>query len=99
MTERACAWCGVPFTPRTNGGKPQRFCSEQCRVEFHRGCRVWAEDQVWRGLLSVSALKNALEQRIRSSERPIGQHQSPRSREREPATERAPRELTAGPDS
>ena len=76
MTERTCVWCGVPYTPRTNGGKPQRFCSEKCRVEFHRGCRLWAEQLVWSGELPVSALKNTLEQRIRSSERRVPQEQA-----------------------
>jgi hypothetical protein len=31
-----CDQCGEPFEPRTgNGGKPQRFCSSECRVAFH----------------------------------------------------------------
>lgn len=28
---RACGTCGVEFTPRTNGGKPQVRCSTRCR--------------------------------------------------------------------
>jgi hypothetical protein len=31
-----CANCHEPFAPRTgSGGKPQRFCTEQCRRQFH----------------------------------------------------------------
>jgi hypothetical protein len=31
-----CEQCGKPFTPRTgSGGKPQRFCSPECRMAFH----------------------------------------------------------------
>jgi hypothetical protein len=31
-----CDQCGKPFEPRTgNGGKPQRFCSSECRIAFH----------------------------------------------------------------
>jgi hypothetical protein len=31
-----CEHCNSPFTRRTgNGGKPQRFCSPQCRHAFH----------------------------------------------------------------
>jgi hypothetical protein len=31
-----CDQCGEPFEPRTgNGGKPQRFCSSECRIAFH----------------------------------------------------------------
>ncbi len=68
MTDQSCTWCGKPFAPRTTGGKRQRFCSEECRNEFHRACRFWAAEQVWRGVLAVSSLKHALSQRIRSSE-------------------------------
>ena len=63
-----CPWCGEPFTPRGDGGKRQKFCAERCRQQFHAACRVWAEDQVWYGLVPVSALKRALEQRTRSPE-------------------------------
>src|ERR1700690_2344280 len=31
-----CERCSNPFTPRRGtGGKPQRFCSEECRRQFH----------------------------------------------------------------
>jgi hypothetical protein len=31
-----CGQCGKPFEPRSkSGGKPQRFCSSECRFEFH----------------------------------------------------------------
>ena len=65
MIRRTCPWCDNPFTPRTDGGSPQKFCSAPCRKKFHVACRVWAEDQVWRGLLPVSSLKHALAQRAR----------------------------------
>ena len=70
MTAQPCMWCGDSFTPRATGGKRQRFCSEGCRKDFHRACRIWAETQVWSGELPVSALKHALSQRIRCSEPP-----------------------------
>ena len=32
----ACQQCGDSFTPRKgSGGRPQRFCSAECRVAFH----------------------------------------------------------------
>lgn len=32
----SCEQCHEPFAPRQgSGGKPQRFCSEQCRRQFH----------------------------------------------------------------
>src|SRR5690349_4745539 len=31
-----CEQCGNQFTPRErSGGKPQRFCSQDCRYQFH----------------------------------------------------------------
>jgi hypothetical protein len=33
---RACEQCGGKFSPRAgSGGKPQKFCSPQCRTAFH----------------------------------------------------------------
>src|SRR4051812_3423998 len=33
---RTCEHCGDAFKPRTgSGGKPQKFCSIDCRVAFH----------------------------------------------------------------
>ena len=68
MKTRPCMWCGELFTSRKTGGKPQRFCSERCRKEFHHACRVWAEQLVRGGELPVSALKHAQSQHIRCSE-------------------------------
>ena len=63
--ERACTWCGAMFTLRGDGGSPKKFCSAACRKDFHVGCRVWAEDQVLRGVVSVESLKRAVGQRVR----------------------------------
>ena len=72
MTARPCLWCDGPFTPRTTGGKRQRFCSEQCRRDFDSGLRAWAAHAVSFGLLPVSALKDALKQRARCVEARFG---------------------------
>ena len=37
-TAAPCEQCAKPFTPR-HGGKPQRFCSEPCRMAFHAEAR------------------------------------------------------------
>ena len=66
MTDMDCLWCGTEFEPRSNGGKPQRFCSAPCRRAFDTACRVYAAAEVEAGRLPVSALKMALEQRARS---------------------------------
>jgi hypothetical protein len=35
-----CEQCGKVFAPREgSGGKPQRFCSSECRTGFHSGSR------------------------------------------------------------
>jgi len=37
---KRCEQCQQPFTPRTHtGGKPQRFCSMDCRTAFHAAQR------------------------------------------------------------
>jgi hypothetical protein len=39
-THLNCANCGEAFEPRRHGGgKPQRFCSDKCRLEAHRSQR------------------------------------------------------------
>ncbi len=60
-----CLWCETEFEPRASGGKPQRFCSKACRVDFHVAARSWAENAVASGLLLVSALRMARKQRAR----------------------------------
>ena len=96
MTAQPCLWCDGPFTPRTTGGKPQRFCSERCRRDLDSGCRAWAEQAVSSGLLPVSALKDALKQRARSSEAHSGPNatQTPSKGSRESWTPPAPRHVT-----
>ena len=37
-----CTWCGTEHEPRSNGGRPQRFCSAPCRRAFETACRIWA---------------------------------------------------------
>jgi hypothetical protein len=35
-TEQRCDRCGTPFSPRRgSGGSRQRFCSSECRLDFH----------------------------------------------------------------
>jgi hypothetical protein len=31
--EPTCAWCTAPFSPRSDGGKPQKYCSAACRQQ------------------------------------------------------------------
>ncbi len=61
----ACLWCDREFHPRNSGGSVQKFCSKDCRLEFHAAARAWAEQAVGSGRLPVSAFKVALQQRAR----------------------------------
>ncbi len=71
----SCLWCEGEFQPRASGGSGQRFCSKDCRQEYHRACRIWADRVVTAGLLPASALRVAPEQHIRS----LQSHLAPRA--------------------
>jgi hypothetical protein len=35
--QRTCEHCGNAFSPRSgSGGRPQKFCSPECRLAFHQ---------------------------------------------------------------
>ena len=63
-----CTWCGTEYEPRSNGGRPQRFCSAPCRRAFETACRIWgaAEYEAERG--SIFALRTAFYERARCVE-------------------------------
>ncbi len=54
-----CTWCGTEYEPRNNGGKPQRFCSPDCRRDFFAACRAWAAREFEAGRVSVKDLQGA----------------------------------------
>lgn len=55
-----CAWCGQAFSPRSSGGKAQKFCKTRCRRAFHSVARIWAEREIAEGRLSVEELRVVL---------------------------------------
>jgi endogenous inhibitor of DNA gyrase (YacG/DUF329 family) len=65
VSHGTCHRCQRPFTPRSTGGKPQRFCSERCRRAFERELRAWARNQIAAGSVTPPQL-----QRARSPGRP-----------------------------
>ena len=77
MRQLTCPWCGSSFTPRMTGGKPQRFCSTHCRRSMDAGLRVWAQDQLDQGKVTVAELK-----RIRCEKADRGPRNNLDSRER-----------------
>lgn len=56
MSAPCCLWCSQPFRPRVTGGRPQKFCSPRCRVEFFDAARAWAVAEVEAGRLTAAEL-------------------------------------------
>ena len=78
-----CTWCGTAYEPRSNGGKPQRFCSAPCRRAFETACRIWAAAEYEAERVSIFTLRTALYQRARSL-----QHDPAPERGKAPETEK-----------
>jgi hypothetical protein len=55
----SCFWCQRPFSARTSGGSPQRFCSPLHRRTFFAAARAWALLAVERGIVTVETLQAA----------------------------------------
>ncbi len=66
-----CTWCGTEYEPRSNGGKPQRFCSAPCRRAFETACRIWAAAEYEAERVSIFELRTAMYQRARSLQRDL----------------------------
>ncbi len=79
-----CTWCGTAYEPRSNGGKPQRFCSAPCRRAFETACRIWAAAEYEAERVSIFELRTALYQRARSLGRDLapGDTQAPETEKR-----------------
>ena len=56
----ACIWCGTRYSPRSTGGKPQRFCSPACRRKMDAGLRAIGQQQLENGAITVADLQRAL---------------------------------------
>ena len=61
-----CTWCGTEYSPRSNGGSAQRFCSAPCRRAFDSACRIWAGAEYEAERVSIFALRTAFYERARS---------------------------------
>jgi hypothetical protein len=59
MTHPLCPWCERSFTPRSTGGRRQRFCCERCRRAYERELRAWARNQITSGSLTPAELQRA----------------------------------------
>jgi hypothetical protein len=52
-----CAWCSGPLTPRTTGGRPQRFCTQACRRASEKAMRQWAKGELAAGRVTIAQLQ------------------------------------------
>ncbi len=57
MSEARCLWCQRPFAPR-RGGSRQRFCCPVHRIQFHSAARLWAEQALASGALTIAGLQS-----------------------------------------
>ena len=53
-----CKLCKSIFTPRTNGGSPQKFCTKKCKNEFERYCKQYSNKLLDNNYISIKELKN-----------------------------------------
>ncbi len=59
-----CRWCGA--------GTTEKFCSEDCRRDFHSACQLWGEGAYGAGNVSIWQLRTCLAQRARRDFAPEG---------------------------
>jgi hypothetical protein len=59
MTSHCCLWCQTPFSPRSDGGRRQRYCSSTCRRFFDGAARAWVRQAVNNGTLTLADLQKA----------------------------------------
>ncbi len=84
-----CLWCEAGFEVRATGGRPQRFCSPDCRRDFFAACRAWAAREFEAGRVSVKDLKGASTQRARCYKGGTASFSSPDGPTYPPERERA----------
>ena len=59
MSTCVCLWCQGRFKPRSDGGRPQRYCSPACRRSFDGAARSWVRQAVDDGSLTLPDLQKA----------------------------------------
>ncbi len=63
-----CTWCGSAFEPQVTGRSVKRFCSTDCRQDFHAACRIWGKEAFGAGEVSVLQLRTRLARRARRTQ-------------------------------
>lgn len=54
-----CPWDRKSFVAR-GSGKPQKFCREECRRDFHAAQRAYSQQRLDSGAITIEDLKAAL---------------------------------------
>ncbi len=54
-----CLWCNGLFAAKTVGAHAKKFCQTSCKDQFHRSTRLWAEQAIAKGKLSVADIRAA----------------------------------------
>ncbi len=68
---QSCPWCGTEFESQTTGRSVKRFCSTDCRQNFHVACRIWGEEAYGTGEVSAFQLRTCFARRARRTERDL----------------------------
>ena len=58
-----CRWCGAETT--------EKFCSEDCRRDFHSACQLWEEGAYGAGNVSIWQLHTCLGRQVHRSRRDL----------------------------
>ena len=64
-----CTWCGSTFEPQVTGRSVKKFCSKDCRQNFHAACRIWGEEAFGTGEVSIWQLQTCFARRARRTQR------------------------------
>ncbi len=54
-----CLWCSRQFAAKTIGAHAKRFCRPACKNQFYRATRLWAEQAIAKGKLSVTDIRTS----------------------------------------
>ena len=63
-----CTWCGSTFEPQVTGRSVKKFCSTDCRQNFHAACRIRGEEAFGAGEVSIFQLQTCFARRARRTQ-------------------------------
>ncbi len=66
-----CTWCETEFEPQMTGRSVKKFCSTDCRQDFHAACRIWGEEAHRTGEVTTFQLRTCFARHARRTERDL----------------------------